>query len=404
MQLRVRWALASLLAGAASANAADVIVQPSAGSSFIVQDASGTVYRLQVLESGSVTVTGPTSNTALVVTQPAGGSADALTVSQGGQGRGMGVVMPSGSGARGVDVTHGGTGPGVFASTAGNAIWGITSTISSAAVIGDATDGEVVVGRGNRGGSGVGAVVGRQDGQGGYGVRGFVTYANAPISPTGSPSIGVLGQAGISGGTNSLGGRFENVNAANAAHVLEAAGNGTGTTLWVSNTNAGAINLAEFSKSGTTVARIDATGKGYFNGGTQTGGADVAERFSTRDQLEPGDVIEIDALAEAHYRRATDRESTLVAGVVTTFPGVLMNAPDASGAASGPALALVGRVPVKVTNEGGAIAPGDLLVTSSTPGHAMRAPAQVKPGTVIGKALGAFAGPSGRVQMLVMLR
>jgi hypothetical protein len=35
-------------------------------------------------------------------------------------------------------------------------------------------------------------------------------------------------------------------------------------------------------------------------------------------------------------------------------------------------LALTGIVRVKVTNEGGPIQPGDLLVTSSTPGHAMR--------------------------------
>ena len=34
-------------------------------------------------------------------------------------------------------------------------------------------------------------------------------------------------------------------------------------------------NLAEFG----SVARIDKTGKGFFNGGTQTGGADVAEAF-----------------------------------------------------------------------------------------------------------------------------
>jgi len=35
-------------------------------------------------------------------------------------------------------------------------------------------------------------------------------------------------------------------------------------------------------------------------------------------------------------------------------------------------LALLGIVPVKVTDEGGPIQPGDLIVSSSTPGHAMR--------------------------------
>ena len=35
-------------------------------------------------------------------------------------------------------------------------------------------------------------------------------------------------------------------------------------------------------------------------------------------------------------------------------------------------LALTGRVPVKITEENGPIEPGDLLTTSSSPGHAMK--------------------------------
>lgn len=35
-------------------------------------------------------------------------------------------------------------------------------------------------------------------------------------------------------------------------------------------------------------------------------------------------------------------------------------------------LALAGRVPTKVTNENGAIMPGDILTTSSKKGHAMK--------------------------------
>ena len=63
----------------------------------------------------------------------------------------------------------------------------------------------------NRGGNGVGAVVGRNDSSG-YGVRGFNT----------KNGIGVIGQAGISGGTG-VGGRFENVNGANTSDALQAA-------------------------------------------------------------------------------------------------------------------------------------------------------------------------------------
>ncbi|MBI4150308.1 hypothetical protein HY488_02795, partial [Candidatus Woesearchaeota archaeon] len=67
-------------------------------------------------------------------------------------------------------------------------------------------------------------------------------------------------------------------------------------------------------------------------------------------------------------------------------------------------LALAGLVPVKVTNENGVIMPGDLLVSSSTPGHAMRCDDRKKCyGAVVGKALEPFSGKKGTINMLVML-
>src|SRR3989344_2040249 len=65
-------------------------------------------------------------------------------------------------------------------------------------------------------------------------------------------------------------------------------------------------------------------------------------------------------------------------------------------------VALSGRVPVKVTDEGGPIQPGDLLTTPSTPGHAMRA--DPKRGTTFAKALSSFSGPgSGVVTAFIQL-
>jgi len=60
----------------------------------------------------------------------------------------------------------------------------------------------------------------------------------------------------------------------------------------------------------------------------------------------------------------------LVAGVASTDPGVILGI--GTNAIEQTLLALTGIVPVKVTNEGGPIRIGDLLVASSTPGHAMR--------------------------------
>jgi hypothetical protein len=52
-------------------------------------------------------------------------------------------------------------------------------------------------------------------------------------------------------------------------------------------------------------------------------------------------------------------------------------------------LAMIGIVPCKVTTENGPIAPGDLLVTSSTPGYAMKGTNRIRMlGAVAGKALG----------------
>jgi hypothetical protein len=72
-------------------------------------------------------------------------------------------------------------------------------------------------------------------------------------------------------------------------------------------------------------------------------------------------------------------------------------------------VALSGQVYVRVSLEGGAIEPGDLLVSSSTPGVAMRmAAAELALGTVLGKALERYSGnggePEGLVRMLVMMR
>ena len=148
-----------------------------------------------------------------------------VDVANNGTGSGITVQLTNaGNGARGIDVLQTGVGPGVFAtSSGGTGVWGITSSISAAGVIGDNTFGEAVVGR-NRGGNGVGAVVGRNDSSG-YGVRGFNT----------ENGIGVLGQSGISGGTG-VAGRFENVNSANTNNTVEIATNGSGG--WALNVNA----------------------------------------------------------------------------------------------------------------------------------------------------------------------
>jgi len=225
---------------------------------------------------------------------------------------------------------------------------------------------------------------------------------------SGSGVVGVssAGGAGIKGYANGAGnaGFFKTatVTTGDALYVLN---EGSGAGLHIVHNGSSTPDYAVFGGLFSNSARIDVTGKGFFNGGTQTGGADVAELIRTSGtEPKPGDVVEIDPDHSDRFRLCAEANSIAVAGVISTKPGVTLN--DATGAdhaASGPALALAGRVPVKVTNENGPIHVRDLLVASNLPGHAMRAPANPVPGTVIGKALESFDAMDGSIKMLVWL-
>ncbi|GAB3513024.1 tail fiber domain-containing protein [Emticicia fontis] len=153
-------------------------------------------------------------------------TAQGVKIVHAGWGTGLDInLLNSDNSGRGINVTHSGSGTGVFSnSNGGNGVWGITSSLGAAGVIGDNMYGEAVVGR-SKGGLGVGAVVGRSDSTG-YGVRGFNT----------KNGIGVLGQCGINSGTG-VGGRFENVNSSNPSTALEAFTNGAGAAAYFTNTH-----------------------------------------------------------------------------------------------------------------------------------------------------------------------
>ena len=131
------------------------------------------------------------------------------------------------------------------------------------------------------------------------------------------------------------------------------------------------------------------------------GAADVAEWVAISEPVAPGDVVELDPLGTLTYRLTGTACSSLVAGIVSTEPGIVLaeDAPFDSRAL----LALTGIVPVKVTNEGGPIHPGDLLASSSTPGHAMRwAGPEPCPCALVGKALEPMTDDVGLILVLLM--
>jgi hypothetical protein len=68
-------------------------------------------------------------------------------------------------------------------------------------------------------------------------------------------------------------------------------------------------------------------------------------------------------------------------------------------------MAMVGRVPTKVSAENGSIKVGDLLVSSSTMGYAMKGTDRTQMlGAVIGKALGSLDSGTGVIEVLVTLQ
>lgn len=160
----------------------------------------------------------------------------------------------------------------------------------------------------------------------------------------------------------------------------------------------------------TPVFRVDSTGKGYFNGGTQVGGADFAESVSvakSATRYGPGDLLVVDVAVDRQFTLAAQPYSTLVAGIYSTKPGVLAtpHSIDEPATAAEVPLAIVGIVPCKVSTENGSIQRGDLLVASSTPGYAMKGTDRSRMlGAVIGKALESQREGRGVIEVLVTLQ
>ena len=169
-------------------------------------------------------------------------------------------------------------------------------------------------------------------------------------------------------------------------------------------------NLIKGYAVNATVFRVDGSGTVFANGGFQPGGADFAESMvvsGDRSKYAAGDLLVIDPKKSRQLALAQQPYSTRVAGIYSTKPGMLgsTRSADAPAPADEVPLAVVGVVPCKVTAQNGAIQVGDLLVTSSTPGHAMKGTDRSKMlGAVVGKALEPLSSGEGTIQVLVTLQ
>lgn len=136
-------------------------------------------------------------------------------------------------------------------------------------------------------------------------------------------------------------------------------------------------------------------------------GADLAEKFPVSERVEPGMVVAIDPDRPGQLCLARGAYNRCVAGVVSgannlSVGAVLGNLP---GQEDAPPIALSGRVWVYCDATDTAIKPGDLLTTSSTPGHAMKVlDYQKGQGAIIGKAMTCLDQGTGFVLVLVSLQ
>lgn len=204
-------------------------------------------------------------------------------------------------------------------------------------------------------------------------------------------------------------GRFTNFNTANGQNVLDVRNDGTGTAAMIDHRGSSG-NILVMRNVGTNVARVNKSGTGFFNGGTQNSGADIAEAFDVEgntSEYEPGDILIISTNSDRTVEKSSKPYSNLVAGVYATKPGVLLTEENIDTELTGKVpMGVIGVIPTKVCLEGGKIKRGDLLVTSSKMGTAMKAnPKKVKIGQVIGKALQDYDQNSiGKIKVLVNIK
>jgi len=324
--------------------------------------------------------------------------------------------------------------------TGGDGIWGGTASgltganfyagvhgVSSASV-----DGYGVVGvtQSSSGGAGVGGFADQGDAAGVWGeTYSGADYAAAVVGRVAStePGCNSAGVRGINEGTGGCGiGVWGSQNGSgygvygtsvSGLGVYGTATAGTGVLGW-SWSGVGVIAQSESGNPLEAYSTADGSdrrfyvsnsGEVYADGSFNPGGADFAEMLPGSIGLEPGDVLVVGP--DGELTRSTEPYQASVVGVYSSQPGFLGGAGDGVDLTGKVPLAVMGVVSVKVSAENGVIRPGDLLTTSSIPGHAMKAmPVLIngipfyRNGVIIGKALGSLKSGTGAMQMLVMLQ
>jgi hypothetical protein len=136
-------------------------------------------------------------------------------------------------------------------------------------------------------------------------------------------------------------------------------------------------------------------------------GADCAEEFDVAEfeKIDPGTVLVIDG--ESKLQPCKESYDKKVAGVVSgangSNPGIILDKNPTQNKRL--PIALNGKVYCKIDAQYSPVEVGDLLTTSQTAGHAMKADDPLKAfGAVIGKAMRPLESGRGVIPILVALQ
>jgi len=257
-----------------------------------------------------------------------------------------------------------------------------------------------------------------------------------PGPPNQDPNVPAVGGYNNVGGPGVLGatttgadGVFGQSASGNGVHGQSQSGNAgyfEGNVIVTGNLNLGGT-LANANNNLQVAGNLAVTGNASVNGNANVNGntnvngtlavgvdiilpataADCAEEFDigTTQEVEPGTVMVLDQ--GESVRPSEQGYDKRVAGVVSGAggyrPAVILDRRDSAG--NRMPIALVGKVFCKVDAQYGAVEVGDLLTTSPTLGHAMKASdPSLAFGAVIGKALRPLPGGKGLIPVLIALQ
>ena len=186
---------------------------------------------------------------------------------------------------------------------------------------------------------------------------------------------------------------------------------GAGKTVFNFNGSTAALKIGAVGNEGDIYVR-DGSGNNRIHLDGNTGdiklqGADCAEEFDVAEieKIDPGTVLVIDG--ESKLQPCKESYDKKVAGVVSgangSNPGIILDKNPAQTKRL--PIALNGKVHCKADAQYSPIEVGDLLTTSPTDGHAMKAEEPLKAfGAVIGKALRPLSEGKGMIPILVALQ